>query len=72
LGRAGESVVSPNEDNVHLSFAYVVEQALIVHPLFVRACGVVHVFVGNVKAPTLGVLSQLQKLGFWILASVVG
>jgi hypothetical protein len=33
---------------------------------------VVNVFVGNVKGSTLGVLSQLQELGFGVLASVVG
>ncbi len=72
LGRAGESVVPPDEDDVHLSFPNVVEEALVVGSLFGRACGVVNVFVGNVKASTLGILSKLEELGFWVLAFVEG
>jgi len=72
LGRAGESVVPPDEDDVHLSLAYVVEQALVVGSLFCGAGGVVNVFVGNVEASTLGVLSKLEKLGFGVLAFVEG
>ncbi len=30
LGRAGEAVVSPDKDDIHLSLAYVVEEALVV------------------------------------------
>ncbi len=43
LGRAGEAVVSPDEDDVDLSLSDVVEEELVVGSVFVRACGVVHV-----------------------------
>ncbi len=36
LGRAGESVVSPDEDDVHLALACIVEEALVVSSVFVR------------------------------------
>ncbi len=72
LGRTGESVVSPDEDDVHLSLAYVVEEALVVGAIFIRARGVVNVFVDDVEPSTTGVLPQLQKLGFGVLAFVEG
>ena len=72
LGGAGEAVVSPDEDDVHLSLSCVVKEALIVSSVFVRACGVVNVFVDDVESSTLGVLSKLEELGFWVLAFVEG
>ena len=72
LGRAGEAVVSPDEDDVHEALPNVVEEALVVGSVFVRACGVVHVLAGDVKPSTAGVLSQLQKLGFGVLTFVEG
>ena len=72
LGRAGESVVSPDEDDVHLSFSCVVKEALVVGAVFVCACGVVNVFIDDVEPSPAYVLSQLQKLGFGVLAFVEG
>jgi len=72
LGQAGESVLSPDEDDVNLSFSDVVEEALVVGSLFGGACGVVHVLAGDVKPSTTGVLSKLEELGFWVLAFVEG
>ncbi len=70
LGRAGEAVVSPNKDDVHLSFSNIVEKPLVVGSVFVRAGGVIHVLAGDVEPSPVGVLSQLQKLGFGVLAFV--
>jgi len=72
LGRAGESVVSPDEDDVHLSLSGVVEEALVVGSVFVGACGVVYILICYFKPSTLCILSELEELGFGVLAFVEG
>ncbi len=72
LGRAGEAVVSPDEDDVNLSLAYVVEEELVVGSIFCGAGRVVHVLAGDVEPSTAGILPKLEELGFRVLAFVEG
>ncbi len=61
LGRAGEAVVSPNKDDVHLSFSNIVEEPLVVGSVFVRAGGVIHVLAGDVEPSLACVLPKLEE-----------
>ena len=63
LGRAGEAVVSPDEDDVYLSFSNIVEEELVIGSVFVGAGGVVYVLAGDVKPSTACCLAVGGVLG---------
>ena len=72
LGRAGEAVVAPDQDDVDRALAHGLHEALELRPVVVGARGEVDELDGDLKAAARGVLAELAQLGLGILAAIVG
>lgn len=72
LGGAGETVVTPDQDDVYPSLPGGVQESSVLLTLLRRAGGVVDELLDDVESPCLGVGPELAELGLGVLSRIVG